>query len=295
MKGAVMPSLSSCFSRGVTNLAPVVALAVACLFAASGCSSPQTAAPGEPQGTLIITGSSTMAPLVAEIAKRFEQVHPHVRVDVQTGGSGKGIADVRKGIADIGMASRGLKPGEDDLTSHAIAADGVSLIVHRSNPIKAIRREQVRAVYADQLNNWRDLGGPDQTITVVHKAEGRATLEVFLEHFQLANPDVQADVIVGDNEHGIKTVAANAGAIGYVSIGTAAADIANGVSIRLLPIDGVAATLDNVASGAFPVRRKLNLVTSKAPRPLVREFVAFCRSERVHDLVLAQSFAPLAR
>jgi phosphate transport system substrate-binding protein len=61
------------------------------------------------QGKLVITGSTTVAPLAAEIGKRFESEHPAVRVDVQTGGSSRGIADARTGVADIGMASRSLK------------------------------------------------------------------------------------------------------------------------------------------------------------------------------------------
>ena len=84
-------------------------------------------------GKLLVTGSSTVAPLVSEIAKRFEELHPGVRVDVQTGGSGKGIADARVGVADIGMASRALEDDESDLVAHKIAADGVGLIVHETN------------------------------------------------------------------------------------------------------------------------------------------------------------------
>ena len=55
-------------------------------------------------------------------------------------------------------------------------------------------------------------------MTVVNKAEGRSTLELFLDYFKLKSPDVQADVVIGDNEQGIKTVAGNPNAIGYVSI-----------------------------------------------------------------------------
>ena len=69
--------------------------------------------------------NQAIAPLVTELAKRFEQLHPAARIDVQTGGSGKGIADARSGTADIGMASRALKADEADVLSHRIAADGV--------------------------------------------------------------------------------------------------------------------------------------------------------------------------
>lgn len=102
---------------------------------------------GQLSGKLTRSGSSTVARLVTEIAKRFESLQPGVRINVQTGGSGKGIADVRLGMADIGMASRPLNNEE-----------------------------------ADRTNNWQQVGGADQPIIVVHKAGGRATLEVFLAH-----------------------------------------------------------------------------------------------------------------
>ena len=273
----------------------VYALQLAALTLLLGCGGLDTAVQSqtsELSGKLLLTGSSTVAPLAAEMAKRFEQLHPDVRVDVQTGGSGKGIADARAGVADIGMASRDLKPDEYDLTAHPIAADGVGLIVHASNAIEQLTSEQILSAYTDETNNWREFGGPDRQITVVHKAEGRATLEVFLKHFGAANQAIRADVIVGDNEHGVKTVAGVEGAIGYVSIGTAEADIEAGVPIRLLPLEGVDANTANVASGAFPMSRPLNLITTANPSQLTIEFVKFCQSSAVHDLVQAHYFVP---
>ncbi|WP_419188967.1 phosphate ABC transporter substrate-binding protein [Stieleria marina] len=246
-------------------------------------------------GRLTVTGSSTLAPLVVEIAKRFEQLNPGVRIDVQTGGTGKGIADVRSGVADIGMASRPLKGNETDLNAYKIAADGVSLIVHESNPVQELTQRQVVGIYTGKIDNWLQCGGRDQSIQVVHKAEGRATLEVFLKHFQIDNPDVKADVIVGDNQHGIKTVAGAVGALGYVSIGTAEVEAATGTPIRLLPVGGIAATTAKVASGEFPMSRPLNLVTIDLANPLVRTFVEFCQSEEVHDQVVAQYFVPIKK
>ncbi|MBB3205552.1 phosphate transport system substrate-binding protein [Rhodopirellula rubra] len=265
-----------------------------CLTLVGCTSSPSTqSGSSELSGQLTLTGSSTVAPLATEIAKRFEQQHPKVRIDVQTGGSGKGIADVRLGVADIGMASRPLAADEADLTAHRIAADGVGLIVHDSNPIKELSQEQIIAIYTDKINNWKEVGGEDKEITVVHKAEGRATLEVFLKHFGIENPSVKGDVIVGENEHAVKTVAGTEGAIGYVSIGTAEADIESGVRIRLLPLDAVKANTENVASGAFPMSRPLNLVTANSPSPLASTFIQFCQSADVHDLVKSQYFVPI--
>lgn len=271
---------------------------IAALAAASGCNQPSldsgsADAADRLSGKLTVTGSSTVAPLAAEIAKRFEQLHPGVRIDVQTGGSGKGIADARSGAADVGMASRALKPDESDLTPHQIAADGVCLIVHKSNPVTELTDRQVVDIYTDKINNWKEVGGPDLPVTVVHKAEGRATLEVFLNYFHLDNPQVKPDVVIGDNEHGVKTVAGAEGAVGYVSIGTAEADAESGVPIKLLPVGGVAATTANVASGRFPMSRPLNLVTAGTPGKLALAFIHYCQSEDVHDLVVSQYFVPV--
>ncbi len=165
--------------------------------------------------------------------------------------------------------------------------------MHSSNPIKELTRQQVIDIYHGKFDNWSELGGPDQEIIVVHKAEGRATLEVFLKHFQLKNPDVKAGVIVGDNQHGVKTVSGVKGAIGYVSIGSAEASVKSHGSIRLLPVDGVAATTAAVASGEFPISRPLNLVTVLSPDELALTFIRFCQSEEVHDLVVSQYFIPV--
>lgn len=244
---------------------------------------------------LVLTGSSTVAPLAAELGKRFEKQTPGMRVDVQTGGSSRGISDARSGLADIGMASRALKPEESDLKSFTVALDGIGLILHRDNPVKSLSDQQVIDIYTGKITNWREVGGRDTRITVVNKAEGRSTLELFLHHFKLKNSDIKAHVVIGDNQQGIKTVAGNPGAIGYVSIGTAEFDVSNGVPIKLLPMNGVAATVENVRNGSFPLSRPLNLVTKYMPMGLSKQFIDFARSKAVNDIVESQYFVPLAR
>ena len=168
------------------------------------------------------------------------------------------------------------------------------MIVNASNELNELTEEQVIGLYTGRYNNWKQLGGADLPVIIVHKAEGRATLEVFLKHFRLTNPQVKADVIVGDNEHGVKTVASTKGAIGYVSIGTAEADVEAGQPIRLLPLRGVEASSENIANGSYPMSRFLNLVMpSQSDSVLEQAFVNYCQSEDVHDIVVTQYFVPI--
>lgn len=243
---------------------------------------------------LVLTGSSTVAPLASEIAKRYEKENPGARVDVQSGGSSRGIADVRQQVADIGMVSRALNDQETDLQAFPIAKDGIAMIVHKDNPIGQLTEAQIIDIYSDKINNWSEVGGQDVPITVVNKAEGRSTLELFLKHFALESPDIKADVVIGDNEQGIKTVAGNPNAVGYVSVGTAASQVQNGGTIKLLPLNGVVASLETVKDETFPLSRSLTLITSGSPTPSQQKFLDFAQSQQVHDIVQEQYFVPLS-
>ena len=246
-----------------------------------------------PQQHLTLTGSSTVAPLALEIAKRYEAAHPGTRIDVQTGGSSRGLADARSAAADIGMVSRALGPDERDFSAHTIARDGVAVIVHADNPVTALSDDQVRDLFRGRIGDWQVLTGTPRPVTVVNKAAGRATLEVFLAHFGLASQDIHASVVIGDNAQGIKTVAGNPGAIGYVSIGAAEQAVADGTPIRALPLGGVPASTGAVRDGRYALARPLSLVTHGPAPPLAVDFIAYAGSPAVHDLIGSLGFVPV--
>jgi phosphate transport system substrate-binding protein len=248
------------------------------------------------ENKLVLTGSSTVAPLVGEIGKRFEKLNPGVQIDVQTGGSSRGVNDARLGLADIGLASRALNQEEHHLKSYTVALDGIGIVLHSANPVQSLTNEQIIGIYTGVIRNWKDVGGQDKPITVVNKAEGRSTLELFLQHFQLKNRQIKAHVVIGDNAQGLKTVIGNPGAIAYVSIGAAEHDAKAGAPIKLLPMAGVPASIANLRNGTFPLMRPLNLVTKSEPTGLAKRFIDFARSEAVKDLVTSQYFVtPNAR
>lgn len=252
-----------------------------------------TAVPVQAAQRLVLTGSSTVAPLAAEIGKRFEETHRDLRVDVQTGGSSRGVRDAREGLADIGMVSRALKTSEADLKSYLIGIDGITMIVHKDNPVKELTTDQIVAIYTGKIRDWAEVGGRPGRIVIENKAEGRSTLELFLEHFKLTSPQITADVVVGDNEQAIKVVVGNPLAIGYVSIGAAVYSADNGLPIRPLPLNGIAPTIEAVKDKKFPIVRELNLVVKSEPTGLTKEFIEFAQSSKVSDLVKDLFFVPL--
>lgn len=271
------------------NLVALTVILFTCFGLQSCVQTRQTA-----QNKLTLTGSSTVAPLASEIAKRFETKHPEIHIDVQTGGSSRGLADARSKLSDIGMVSRALKGDEtQEFHRFVIANDGVSIIVNRNNPVKILSNPQIVAIYKGQIRNWKQVGGKDASITVINKAEGRSTLELFLKYFSLKNSQIKADVIIGDNQQGIKTVTGNPNAIGYVSIGAGEFNMNHGIPIKLLPIAGVDASTKTVQNGSFPLSRPLLLITTQVPSGLTKEFIEFAQSKEVYETIKQQNFVPI--
>lgn len=244
---------------------------------------------------LTLAGSSTVQP-VAEIAgQAFEALNPDARIDVQGGGSAAGIASARSGLADIGTVSRGLKPDERDLTATTIGLDGIALIVHAGNPMTAITRQQVVAIYTGEATSWSTFGGVDHAITVVNKEDGRSTLELFEGFFGLKDKIVASAVVIGPNGQAISTVAGNPDAIAYVSVGSASVAEEQGAPIHRLSLDGIEAAVENVGNGSYPLMRPLNLVTRGPPAGAAKAFVDFVLSPEGQAIVRKEDFVPVGR
>lgn len=141
-------------------LYPLLALLV--LLSASACQRDDAApksAVAPLAGSLRLSGSSTMAPLMQDIAARFSALHPGVHFEIESGGSNRGVDDARSGKVDIGMASKAL-PADKELTGIAIARDGGGILLHRDNPVTQLTDAQVQAIFTGRLKNWNKPAAP---------------------------------------------------------------------------------------------------------------------------------------
>jgi phosphate transport system substrate-binding protein len=259
-----------------------------------GCTCAGCRPPEQKVRNLVLTGSSGMLPLLRDIGKRFESEHAGVRVDVQASGSTRGVSDVRQGLADIGMVARTLKPDEAMLHATPIALDAVCIIVNRANPVQALSDDQIVRMYTRGVSNWKEVGGPDLPIVLVHMTDGRALLDLFLDHFKLRSTQIRADALIQDSEQGLQAVASRPGAIAYVSCSRAEAAGEN-MPIHRLPSGDITPTTEHVREGTYPLSRPLQLVTREIPKGLAAEFIDFARSNAVLDLIQEHHFVSLEK
>jgi len=266
------------------------------VFAALGLNSPNPSAVPLPRrvraSKLHIAGSTTMGPLLTEIAAKYQLLHPEVLIEVELGGSARGLEDVRAGHAHIAMLSRALAPSERDLYGIPIARDGVGVVVHANNPVHQLSNEQLQGVFTGRMRNWHDLGGSDDSVYALGGVRDGASSALFARYLKQPLAAFSLNAAVESNIERLAVVAACENAIGYVSIGSAERAIAQGVSVRLLPIAGIAASSANIRNGSYPICRAMTLASREAPAGVARSFFAFCLSAQVNSILSAFDFVP---
>ena len=111
-------------------------------------------------GTVTVSGSSSVSPLMQKLIEGYNTVNPNVEIELQTSDSTTGMTDAINGMSDIGMASRELKQEELDagLVNTVIATDGIAIIVNNESPITDLTTEQVRDIYLGNITDWSELG-----------------------------------------------------------------------------------------------------------------------------------------
>jgi len=248
-----------------------------------------TGAPAAP-AKLVITGSSTMAPLVTEMARSFEKLHPTIKVEVNGGGSGKGISDLRSGASNISMTSRLLLDSERDLFSIPIARDGVAFLVHASNPVKQISANQLVGVLTGKITNWKSLGGKDAAVTLIWGGKGQGTSELLLDHLKLSDAELRSYSTIVDNAERIRQVERNVNAIAPNSIGQSERATRAGSPVSALAYEHVTATPKTIRNGSYALSRPLMLVTRGLPQGAEKRFIDFALSGHVADLFAKYDF-----
>jgi phosphate transport system substrate-binding protein len=245
----------------------------------------------EPEA-LVVSGTSVLAPLLQDIGQRFTESHPTVRIDVDFTQADRAVSDTRQGLADVGVICRPLKPGEAGLQVFPLGRDGVAVIVHKSNPLHSLTDKQLHSLFTRTFTNWREVGGGDDPVVVIHEAESELLRSVFLEHFNILPRQVPPGPSVATSIQAVQAVASQPRSISYASLGVASTAMQEGQPIRLLPLAGIAATPENVRNGSYPLIRPLLLLTRGTPQGMVGALVDYARSNQVDDLIEKYGFAP---
>lgn len=110
-------------------------------------------------GNIIICGSSSVAPLMEQLAEDYKAYNPNAAIRIEASDSASGLTAAIRGECDFAMSSRALKDYESELLEvKTIALDGIAVVVHSSNPLENLTSDQLKEIYDGTVLRWDDLG-----------------------------------------------------------------------------------------------------------------------------------------
>jgi len=245
---------------------------------------------------IVVDGSTTVGPIAKAFAEYYMKAHPDVNITVSESGSGNGAKSLINGACDVATMSREAKEKEcaaakekgRQFTEHIVAMDGIAAVVHPSNPVQGLTKEQLRGIYAGEITNWKQVGGPDLAIVVISRDTNSGTYECFQELVLKPARVTGSAEYVGSNGAVRQRIQSTPGAIGYVGL-----DFTEGV--RPLIINNVEPTTDNVVAKTYPISRALFMYTDGEPMAgtALADFVNLCNTADGKKLVGEQGYVPL--
>jgi phosphate transport system substrate-binding protein len=252
--------------------------------------------PAQTSEKIIVDGSTGVMPLVAALAKAYQERYPAAVVEMGKGlGTRTRLQALEEGKIDIALASHGLVAEEltrRGMAAHEIAKVAVVFGVNASVPVTNVTDAQICDVYAGRITSWKDLGGPDIAIAPRTRPDSEVDAEVVREKIaclkDLKMPDgVRLMPRSGDMA---KELAATVGAVGMT---TATVVEQSRGQIRAVSLNGVSPSAENVGRKAYTLTRDSFLVTKATPSPAVSRFIEFVRSAAGAAVIVANGAVPV--
>lgn len=208
-------------------------------------------------GTVATNGSTSMEKVIGILSEQFMEDNDKVTITYDATGSGTGIEAVATGTCDIGLASRNLKDAEVEkgLAANTLALDGIAIIVNENCPVDDLTVEQIAAIFTGLVTDWADFGGKGD-IACIGREAGSGTRDGFESITKTTDKCVLAQELTSTGAV-IAAVKSSENAIGYASY----AAVEGQEGIKVLTVEGVECTAENIVDGSYVIQRPFNLVT----------------------------------
>lgn len=176
-----------------------------------------------------------------------------------------------------------------DLTITPIGREAFVFFVEPDNPVTNLSSEQLRAIYHGDITNWSQLGGRNQEIRAFQRPAGsgsQAMMEYFMGDISLKEPQTYEVVgSMGGVVHEVAQYANEAGALGY-SFRYFVEDLNQENNVRVLAVDGVLPTRENIENGSYPLTVPLVAVSRTGdPNPNVQKVIDFLLSPDGQEII----------
>ena len=288
------------------------ALAVAAALIAGACSgsaaSPTATDTGSAApsgncvtGSITAAGSTALQPLVQAAAAAYDKACSGATITVNGGGSGTGLSQVAGGSIQIGNSdvtaeSKLATPDAAKLVDHIVARQGWIVVTNkRVTGVTNLTTAQNIAIWTGVDTNWNQVGGPDMPIVLIFRPASSGTRATFKKLVLGGAVEATGGQTLTEDSNGAVTTAVGTtdGAVSVIGFAYYN-DPANKGSLNGLQLDGVDATVANMASSTYKLAADGHMYTNGQPTGLTAAFLDYMMSPAVQGtLIPSLSYAPV--
>ena len=162
-----------------------------------------------------------------------------------------------------------------------IGREAFVFLVNEKNPVDNLSQQQIRDIYAGKITNWKQVGGANRLISPLQRNEGSGSQTQFLAFM-----------------NGTTTAHSPFAFLG-ASIGFSFRYYVSGITqvegIKLLEVDGMAPSVENIQSGAYPLTAEFYAVYRKGEEnENVQRILDFLLSEKGQQIIEQSGYVPLS-
>ena len=235
-------------------------------------------------GSITAAGSSALKPLVDDAADMFIEKYPDVSITIDAGGSGEGLKQVSEGTVNIGNsdveASAKLDEAQaKELVDHQVCVVTMAPIVNndvKEGGVEDLTKQQLIDIFTGKTTNWKEVGGPDESIVLVTRPTSSGTRATF-QKYALDGNEEASNTSMETDDSGVllQNVKDTKGAIGYVALSY----LTGNAGVSTVAIDGAEPTLENTYDGIYPVWTFEHMYTKGEPDEVVKTFLDYIMSD----------------
>ena len=252
----------------------------------------QTSDKTDVSGSITISGSSALLPLMEQTVEKFNDKNPNVEVSAQAGGSGTGLTQVLDGTVNIGNSDIFAEEKLDadkakELVDHKVVAQGFGVAVSKSLGIDNLTSAQIQDIFSGKVTNWKQVGGPDKEILLIHRTAGSGTRATFEKKILGGNKELEKDSLgVTQDSNGavLSAMKQNDGAISYLGLAYMQTKEAQD-ALKLVKIDGVSSDKSNITDGSYKFWSWGHMYTKGEATGATKSFIDFVTSSENSDSI----------
>lgn len=252
-----------------------------------------------------IDGATALYPIYAAFAQSVypEGEYPVYSSTVMSNRTGQAYINLVEGQVDVIFA---LSPSKSqlefaerngvELKLTPIGKEAFVFFVNAKNPIEGLTTQEIKDIYSGKTTNWASVGGENNEIRAFQRPEDSGS-QTALQAFMGETPIMEAPVsntpsLMGGIIEEVSAYKNYKNAIGYTFRFYSTEMVANN-QIKLLSVDGVEPTKDNIRSGEYPIVQEFYAITAGSNNPHLQDFIDWILSPQGQEIVEKTGYVPI--